>query len=355
MAGEFPRTRAWEERNMAVVVGRFEMPKRLTKEEENKEKTYAKFVAEPFEQGYGYTIGNSLRRVLLSSLEGAAVTTLKIEGVHHEFTSIPGVVEDVTEVVLNIKKLLLLSHTRNPKKIELKVKKKGVVTAGDITADNTIEILNPDLKICTLDKETKLEIEMEIGIGRGYRPSEKNKHAGQPLGVVPVDSLFSPVRKVKYYVENTRVGQVTDYDKLILEIWTDGRMSPEEALKQSSAILKEHLGIFVNYDENYIEFEKELKAERSEKDKLEKLLSMPISEIELSVRSANCINNANIKTIGELVQKSEQEMLKYRNFGKKSLNEIKAILVSMGLALGMKLEQLKAGEGSLEPQVAGKE
>lgn len=340
---------------MAVVVGRFEMPKRLVKEEENKEKTYAKFIAEPFEQGYGYTVGNSLRRVLLSSLEGAAITSIKIEGVHHEFASIPGVVEDVTDVILNLKKVLLVSHTRQNKKIEIHVKKKGVVTAGDIKTDNTVEVLNPAWKICTLDKETKLDIEMEVGVGRGFYPSEKNKHPGQPVDTVPIDSLFSPVRKVKYSIENTRVGQVTDYDKLILEVWTDGRMSPEEALKQSSAILKEHLGIFVNYDEHYVEFEKEQKAEKSEKDMLEKLLNMPISEIELSVRSANCINNANIKTIGELVTKSEQEMLKYRNFGKKSLNEIKAILSGMGLSLGMKLDQLRAGEMPLELQEASRE
>jgi len=324
---------------MAVVVRQFEMPNRLVKEEENKEKTYAKFVAEPFERGYGYTIGNSLRRILLSSIEGAAVTSIKIIGVQHEFASIPGILEDITDIILNIKKILMVSHSRTPNNIELKLNKKGAVTAGDITHDNTIEILNPDHLILTTEKEMKVEIEMEVGVGRGYRASEFNKKPGHSVGVIPIDSLFSPVQKVKYFVENSRVGQVTDYDKLIMEIWTNGRMTPEDALKQSSAILKEHLGIFVNYDENYLEFEKEVEKEKEEENQLQQLLNMPISEIELSVRSANCILNANIKTIGELVTKSEPEMLKYRNFGKKSLNEIKAILTDMGLSLGMQLEQ----------------
>jgi len=339
---------------MAVVVGTFEMPNRLVKSDENKEKTYSKFIAEPFERGYGYSIGNSLRRVLLSSIEGASVTAIRIAGVQHEFGAIPGIIEDVTEIILNIKQILLLSHSRTPKKIELKIKKKGEIKAGDITTDNTIEILNSDHVICTAEKEVKLEIEMEVGIGRGYRPSELNKHSGQPIGTLPIDALFSPVRKVKYSIENTRVGQVTDYDKLILEVWTDGRISPEEALKQSSAILREHLGIFVNYDENYLEFEKEEKKEEGEEDKLQKILGMPISEIELSVRSANCIHNANIKTIGELVSKSEPEMLKYRNFGKKSLNEIKAILITMGLSLGMNIET-EPSEKPAEAQEALKE
>lgn len=339
---------------MAVVVGSFEMPNRLAKEEENKEKTYSKFVAEPFERGFGYTIGNSLRRILLSSIEGAAITSVKIDGVSHEFGSVAGIIQDVTEIILNLKKVLIVSHSREPRKIELKVKRKGNVTAKDITTDNNIEILNPDQLILTTEKEMDIHIEIEVGIGRGYRPSELNKRSNQAIGVIPIDSLFSPVRKVKYYVENTRVGQVTDFDKLIVEVWTDGRINPEEALKQASAIFREHLGIFVNYDENYLEFEKEERREHGEEDKLQQLLNMPISEIELSVRSANCIHNANIKTIRELVTKSEPEMLKYRNFGKKSLNEIKAILSTMGLSLGMKIEEgdqlvaVEAGAGENE-------
>ncbi len=327
---------------MAVVVGSFEMPNRLVKSDENKEKTYAKFAAEPFERGYGYTIGNSLRRILLSSIEGAAITSVKIDGVSHEFSTIPGVVQDVSEIILNLKQVLFVSHSRGTRKVELKVKKKGEVVAGDITTDNTLEVLNPDHVILTTEKEVEIRMELEIGIGRGYRSGELNKHANQPVGVIPVDSLFSPVRKVKYYVENTRVGQMTDYDKLIMEIWTDGRINSENALKQASAILKEHLGIFVNYDETYLEFEEEEGRGREEEDQLQKLLNMPISEIELSVRSANCIHNANIKTIRELVTKSEPEMLKYRNFGKKSLNEIKAILTTMGLSLGMKIDEENA-------------
>ncbi len=324
---------------MAVTVGSFEMPNRLAKTDENKEKTYAKFEAEPFERGYGYTIGNSLRRILLSSIEGAAITAIKIEGVTHEYSTIPGVVEDVAQIILNLKKVLFVSHDRGTRKIELKVKKKGVIKAGDISVDNTLEVSNPDLELFTLEKDADINIELEIGVGRGYRSSELNKHSSQAVGTVAIDSLFSPVTKVKYYVENARIGQVTDYDKLIIEVWTDGRILAEEALKQSSAILREHLNVFVNYDENYLEFELEENREREEVDQLQKLLNMPISEIELSVRSANCIHNANIKTIRELVTKSEPEMLKYRNFGKKSLNEIKAILVTMGLSLGMNIDE----------------
>ncbi len=322
---------------MSVKLGRFEMPSRLHREEENATPTYAKFIAEPFERGYGSTVGNSLRRVLLSSLEGAAITTVKIEGCLHEYATIPGVVEDVSDIILNLKKVLIKLHTRTPRTLILKVNKEGEAKASDIQVDNNVEILNPNQHIATLNKKVSLQIEMQVGIGRGYYPSEKNKEPNQSIGVIPIDSIFTPVRKVKYFVENTRVGQITDYDKLILEIWTDGRITPEEALKQSSAIMQRHLDVFVDYDKNYVEFEKGETTQKSDEAKLEKLLSTPISEIELSVRSANCINNANIKTIGDLVGKSEPEMLKFRNFGKKSLNEIKAILTSMGLSLGMKL------------------
>ncbi len=338
---------------MSVKLGRFEMPNRLQREEEGATPTYAKFVAEPFERGFGYTVGNSIRRVLLSSLEGAAVTTVKIDGCLHEYATIPGVVEDVSDIILNLKKVLFKIHSRVPKTLTLKANKEGELKASDIQVDSNVEIVNPDAHIATLNKKVNLQIEMQIGIGRGYWPAEKNKQAGQPIGVIPIDSIFTPVKKVKYYVENTRVGQITDYDKLILEIWTDGRITPEEALKQSSAIMQRHLDIFVDYDKNYVEFEKGETSQKGDEARLDKLLSTPISEIELSVRSANCINNADIKTIADLVVKSEPEMLKFRNFGKKSLNEIKAILTTMGLSLGMKLP-LQPGDIKL-PDDAGSE
>ncbi len=322
---------------MSVKLGRFEMPNRLTREEETATPTYAKYIAEPFERGYGYTVGNSLRRVLLSSLEGAAITSVKIEGCLHEYATLPGVVEDVSDIILNLKRVLIKLHTRTPRTLVLKASKEGEVKASDIQIDSNVEILNPDALIATLNKKTNLQIEMNVGIGRGYWPAEKNKQPSQPIGVIPIDSIFTPVKKVKYSVENTRVGQITDYDRLILEIWTDGRINPEDALKQSSAILQRHLDVFVDYDKNYIEFEKGETAQRGEEARIEKLLATPISEIELSVRSANCINNADIKTIGDLVVKSEAEMLKFRNFGKKSLTEIRNILSTMGLSLGMKL------------------
>ena len=324
---------------MVIRLGKFEMPRRLIKEDETATDTYAKFIAEPFERGYGYTLGNSLRRVLLSSIEGAAITSVKIDGVLHEFDTIEGMVEDVTELILNLKQVHLVSHSREPKMIEIKVEKKGEVTAADIITDGTVSVVNPEQHIAQLNKKVKLAIEMEVAIGRGYRPSERNKQEGQPIGVIPMDSIFTPVRKVAYHVEDTRVGQISEYDKLVLEIWTDGRISPEDALMQAAAVLKEHLAVFIDYDRHPIRIEEEEK-EREEREKerdLERLLAMPINEIELSVRSANCITAANIKTIGDLVRKTEAEMLKYRNFGKKSLNEIKTILASMGLSLGMQL------------------
>ncbi len=325
---------------MAVKLARFEMPKRVIKDEESGTDTYGKFIAEPFEAGFGHTIGNSLRRVLLSSLEGAAITSVRIDGVQHEFSVIEGILEDVTEIVLNLKKVLLVSHSRMPKSLQLKVKRKGEIVAGDFTTDGTVEILNPDQLICTATVEKKLAMEVAVSLGRGYAPSEANKSPDQPIGVIPTDAVFSPVRRVKYFVENTRVGQQMNYDRLIIEIWTDGRLTPDEALKQASAILRAHLGAFVDYDEHYVEFEAEQEKEEDAKAELRKLLETPVSEVELSVRAANCIANANIKTIADLVQKTEAEMLKYRNFGKKSLNEIKEILDRMGLSLGMDLQEI---------------
>lgn len=324
---------------MVVKLGKFEMPRRLLRDEETATETYAKFIAEPFEAGYGHTLGNALRRTLLSSLEGGAITSVKIEGVLHEFSTLDGVVEDVTQIILNLKKVLLRSYTREVRKLELHVDRKGEVTAADIITDNTVEVLNPDLHIATISKKVKLDFEMEARMGRGYSPAEKNKTPDQPIGVIPIDAVFTPVRKVNYRVENTRVGYRTDFDRLILEIWTDGRISPDDTIKHAAVILNKHLNVFVDYDRDGIEIEEVVEEEAEEDKKLEKLLAMSINEIELSVRSANCITAANINTIGNLVQKTEAEMLKYRNFGKKSLNEIKEILAGMDLALGMELPE----------------
>jgi DNA-directed RNA polymerase subunit alpha len=324
---------------MAIRLGKFQLPNRLTKEEATATDTYSKFIAEPFEGGYGHTIGNSLRRVLLSSIEGAAISSVKIEGVQHEFQSIDGIVEDVTDIILNLKKVLVVSHKKETVRVFIDVKKSGEVTAGDIHADANVTVVNPDQLICTLDTERHFLAELEIKTGRGYVPGEDNKEPEQSIGVIPIDSLYSPVKLVKYSVENTRVGQMTDYDKLILEIWTDGRISPDECLKHASSILRHHLDVFDRVSEESVEFESEQVEVSEEQNKLRKLLNMSVNEIELSVRAANCLNNANITTVGELSMKSEQEMLKYRNFGKKSLNEIKAKLEQLGLSLGMKIDE----------------
>ena len=324
---------------MPKRLGKFELPSRLIKVEEGATPTYTKFIAEPFEAGYGHTVGNSLRRVLLSSIEGAAISSIRIDGVNHEFQSIEGVVEDVTDIVLNLKKVLLVSHSRDTVRLRLKVTREGVVRASDIEADSNIQVINPDQLICTLDRETTFSAEIEVRTGRGYCPGDENKKEEQAIGVIPIDSLFSPVRLVKYAVENTRVGQITDYDKLLLEVWTDGRITPEDALKQAGAILKHHLDVFDRVSGEHLEFEDQGTEVSEEQNKLRKLLNMSVNEIELSVRAANCLNNANITTVGELAMKTEQEMLKYRNFGKKSLNEIKEKLEALGLSLGMKFDE----------------
>lgn len=324
---------------MPKRLGKFELPSRLMKVEEGATATYAKFIAEPFEAGYGHTIGNSLRRVLLSSIEGAAISSIRIDGVSHEFQSVDGMVEDVTDIVLNLKKILIVSHSRETVRLRIHVTREGQVTAADIQPDANIQIINPQQLICTLDKAMTFSAEIEIRTGRGYCPGEDNKKEDQPIGVIPIDSLFSPVRLVKYAVENTRVGQITDYDKLILEVWTDGRITPDDALKQAGAILKHHLDVFDRVSDEKFEFENQGAEVSEEQNKLRKLLNMSVNEIELSVRAANCLNNANITTVGELAMKTEQEMLKYRNFGKKSLNEIKDKLEALGLSLGMKFDE----------------
>ena len=314
------------------------MPKRVVKDEGTAVPTYAKFVAEPFEIGYGRTVGNSLRRVLLSSIEGVAVTSVRIEGAEHEFCSIPGVVEDVTDIILNIKKLLMKAYTRNPGTISLSVSRVGEVTAADIETDGSLEVLNPELHIATLASGGKLKMEMEVKTGRGFYPAEWNKEEQDDIGRIPIDSVFSPVTRVNFATENTRVGQRTDYDKLILEIWTDGRITPDDALTISAAIMRHHLDVFVSFDKDIVEFEETEKQVDAEREELRRKLNMSVNEIELSVRAANCLNNANLTTVGELAQKTEAEMLKYRNFGKKSLNEIKGKLAELGLALGMTFE-----------------
>lgn len=322
---------------MGIAWRNFQMPKVLKCNEDTLTDTYGEFIAEPFERGYGTTLGNGLRRVILSSVEGSAVTGVRIEGVAHEFTSIPGVVEDVTQIILNIKRLVLRSHTPSPKPIFIKVHRKGSVTAKDIIADETLEVINPDLHLATLNKTTKLNIEMEVGRGRGYVPAERNKKEDQPIGLIAVDSMFSPVTKVNFVVEDTRVGQITDYDKLTLYIWTNGAVTPKEALLYASNVLQRHLDIFVNFGK--LPEDLEITEEAEEDTELIEKLKMPVSELELSVRSANCLEKAKIKTLGDLVQKAESEMLKYRNFGKKSLTEITSVLEGMGLSLGMKIKK----------------
>jgi len=332
---------------MPKRLGKFELPNRLVKVEETATDTFAVFQAEPFETGYGHTIGNSLRRVLLSSIEGAAISSIKIDGVQHEFQSIEGVVEDVTDIVLNLKKVLFVAESRSSYNLVIDVDKEGPVTAADIQEAAGLQVINPEQLICTIDKKQRFLAELEVRVGRGYCAGDDNKKPDQPIGVIAIDSLFSPVKLVKYSVENTRVGQEMDYDKLILEVTTDGRITPDDALKQSAAILKHHLDVFDEVSKDDVEFESESKEISEEQNRLRKLLNMSVNEIELSVRAANCLNNANITTVGELAMKSEQEMLKYRNFGKKSLNEIKDKLEQLGLSLGMKIDERlleKAGE-----------
>ncbi|MDA3875140.1 MAG: DNA-directed RNA polymerase subunit alpha [Kiritimatiellae bacterium] len=323
---------------MAIRLGRFEMPKRVVKDESKSTENFGRYYAEPFEAGYGRTIGNSLRRVLLSSLEGCAISAMKLEGAPHEFCTTEGMVEDVTDVILNLKKVILKSYTRDVRMVQIKVEGPGEVTAGDIITDGSIEILNPDHHIATLDEGGKFHAHLEVKVGRGYCPADLNKKDNQPIGIIPIDSLFSPVTRVNYWVDNTRVGRRTDYDKLGLDIWTDGRTTPDEALTIAAAILRHHLDVFVNYDKDLVEFEQSEKQIDQEREELRKKLGVSVNEIELSVRAANCLNNANITTVGELCMKTEAEMLKYRNFGKKSLNEIKAKLVEYGLSLGMSFD-----------------
>jgi DNA-directed RNA polymerase subunit alpha len=311
-------------------------PKRLQVDADSLTETYAKFTAEPFERGFGTTLGNALRRVLLSSLQGAAVTSVRIKGVLHEFSTVQGVTEDVTDIILNLKGVLIKLHGHEPRNIRIVKKGAGVIKAGDIVTDSHVEILNPDHHIATCGKEADVEMDMVVAMGKGYCAAERNRDEKAPVGTIPIDALFSPIKKVNFTVSNARVGQVTDYDKLVLDIHTDGSVKPEDALAYAAKIIKEQMQLFINFDEG-LEPEDEGTTE-SAKSPINENLYRRVEELELSVRSANCLKNANIRLIGDLVQKSEAEMLKTQNFGRKSLNEIKDILADMGLTLGMFLE-----------------
>jgi len=314
-------------------------PKRIEIDPDSYTSSYGKFVCEPLERGFGITIGNSLRRVLLSSLQGAAIVSVKFDEVLHEFSTIPGVLEDVTDIILNLKAIRLKMVDAEEAVIRLSREGEGAVTAGDIETDGSVDILNPDQHIATLNKEGKVNMEMVVRTGKGYVPAEKNKTPDMPIGVIPMDAVFSSIQKVNYLVTNARVGQITDYDKLTLEVWTDGSVLPEDAVAYAAKILKEQMNPFINFEE---EAEPEEEDEDVEREKLNENLFRPVSDLELSVRSANCLQNAKISLIGELVQKTDAEMLKTKNFGRKSLNEIKAILEDMGLSLGMKIPHFPA-------------
>jgi DNA-directed RNA polymerase subunit alpha len=311
-------------------------PKKLQVEAELFSNTYGKFYAEPFERGFGTTLGNSLRRVILSSLQGAAITSVKIKGVLHEFSAIPGVTEDVTDIILNLKGVRFKMHGQESRTIRIIHKGDGIVKAGDLVTDPNVEVLNPLHHIATCSKDANLEMDMVVKLGKGYVPADRNRDEKAPVGTIPIDSIFSPIIKVNFAVTNARVGQITDYDKLTLEVWTDGSVKPDDAVAYAAKILKEQLTIFINFDE-LTEPGEEVEIEE-EREKLNENLYRSVDELELSVRSANCLKNAGIKLIGELVSRSEAEMLKTQNFGRKSLNEIKDILAEMGLTLGMKLD-----------------
>jgi DNA-directed RNA polymerase subunit alpha len=325
----------------------------LEVEKETLTPTYGRFTAEPFERGFGITIGNSLRRILLSSLQGGAITSMKVDGVLHEFSTVPGTKEDITEIILNLKEVRLKLHTEGPKTIRVKAEGPKVLKAGDILTGDAVEILNPDHYIATLSRDGKLSMEMVVKTGRGYVSAERNKEEGQPIGTIPMDAIFSPIKKVNYTVTNARVGQITDYDKLILEVWTDGSLNPEEAVAHAAKILKDQLSIFITFEEE--EEEVSYPEDVEEKEAFNENLLRSVDELELSVRSANCLKHANIKLIGDLVQRTEAEILATKNFGRKSLNEIKEILTEMGLSLGMKLDHWppKKSEEEMESGAIG--
>ena len=311
-------------------------PKQLQVEKDTLTATYGKFYAEPFERGFGTTLGNSLRRILLSSLQGTAITSVRIKGALHEFSTVQGVTEDVTDIILNLKGVRLKLHSAESALIHIKHKGEGHISAGNIIVGHNVEIMNPDHHIATCGKDANLEIEMTVRLGKGYVTADRNRDEKAPVGTIPIDSIFTPISKVNFAVSNARVGQMTDYDKLTLDVWTDGSVKPEDAVAYAAKIMKEQLAIFINFDE---EAEPQLHEETlDDKDKINENLYRTVDELELSVRSANCLKNAGIKLIGELVSKTEAEMLKTQNFGRKSLNEIKDILSEMGLVFGMKID-----------------
>ncbi|HEY3307127.1 MAG TPA: DNA-directed RNA polymerase subunit alpha [Desulfuromonadaceae bacterium] len=311
-------------------------PKQLQVEKDTLSDTYGKFFAEPFERGFGTTLGNSIRRILLSSLQGAAITSVRIKGVLHEFSAIQGVTEDVTDIILNLKGVRLKLHSTDQAIIRIVHKGEGLVKAGDIAVGHNVEVMNPDHHIATCGKDANLEVELTVKMGKGYISADKNRDEKAPVGTIPIDAIYSPIRKVNFAVSNARVGQMTDYDKLTIEVWTDGSAKPDDAISYAAKIMKEQLSIFINFDEETEPLQ--LEESQEEKDKINENLYRTVDELELSVRSANCLKNAGIKLIGELVSKTEAEMLKTQNFGRKSLNEIKDILSEMGLTFGMKLE-----------------
>lgn len=319
-----------------------QMPQGLEKDEASYSPTYGKFILQPLERGFGITVGNAMRRVLLSSLQGAGITHIRIDNAPHEFTTIPGVVEDVTEVILNLKQVRMKLINKKPDWIILHLKGPGEFKAGDIQKfTSELEILNPDHHIATLNKNAEFNMQLKIGRGRGYVPAEENVLPDQPIGTIALDTIFNPIRKVNYLVENTRVGHRTDYEKLTMEIWTDGSLSPEEALTYAGKILKEHIELFITTD---VEAEKEEVPEVDEEAmRIRRLLKMSVDELELSVRAHNCLKSANIQTIGDLVRREEQEMLKFRNFGRKSLQELNRILQEKGLHFGMDVDKYLKG------------
>ncbi len=310
-------------------------PRGIHIESETLTEFYGKFTAEPLERGYGITIGNSLRRILLSSLQGAAITAVRIEGALHEFTSVTDVVEDVTDIVLNLKEVVLKAAQAKTYTVRIEKEGPGTVHGRDIQLVDGLQVLNPDHVVATLDKKGPLVVELTVSVGRGYVPAERNKTPTMPIGTIPIDALFSPIRKVNYTVTNARVGQQTDYDKLTLEVWTNGSLRPQDAVAYAAKILKEQVSIFINFQETE---EQQYQSPNPDEEPLNENLFRSVDELELSVRSANCLQNANIQLIGELVQRTEQDMLKTKNFGRKSLKEIKEILANMGLSLGMKID-----------------
>ncbi|MCK4839403.1 MAG: DNA-directed RNA polymerase subunit alpha [Desulfobulbaceae bacterium] len=326
------------------------MPERVEVDRDSLTDNYGKFVCQPLERGYATTTGNSLRRILLSSIQGAAITSVKIEGALHELSSLPGIIEDVTEIILNLKVVRLKLNSADTQTVRVEKKGKGEVTAADLISDGTVEVMNPEQHICTISgSEGKFIAEFEVKWGKGYIPAERNKSEDQVIGVIPIDAIFTPIRKVKMNVSQARVGQQTDYDKLTLELNTDGSVKPEDALAYAAKILKEQMNVFINFDESLVEPET-VAEEESVDSEINPYLSRPVDDLELSVRSANCLRNASIMYIGELVQRTENEMLKTKNFGRKSLNEIKQLLSEMGLGLGFKIEGWEKPDSTVETE-----